>query len=182
MTDTDRRQLPTASTITDDELDELRAQLAAYENTPALRFCLVPTCLRQFDIASWMDSRRPLQRPAWSGKGWKQVRPPVPLSSGHVCPEHAWLVTAHMPRRSEPSYPGRVGIVCTCGGWLTEWHHWHGAARGLWEQHLLLVGGLLPPDEEQPRPTCERHPDAPRVDGLCAACTLRPDAHGGEQP
>lgn len=113
-------------------------ELTAHENAPVLRNRLVPGCLREFDIAAWMDSHRPLKRPEWSGEGWRQIRPAMPLASGHVCPGHAELVAAHLPQRHDPVPPGMVQAACSCREWMSPLARWHGAVRGLWEDHLLL--------------------------------------------
>lgn len=113
------------------------------ENTPILRYCLVPGCRAEFDFAAAVDGRRSL-RPEWSGEGWQRIRAGVPLASGYACPDHADLVVAHLPVRPVAVADGWAALACSCGTWSSCPHRWHGAVRGLWEEHLLEVSGLLP--------------------------------------
>lgn len=112
---------------------------------PSLRTCIVPTCLRQFDVNARMTGRTPA-RPTWSGDGWRHLRgSAVHTGGGYICPDHVDLIVAHMARRIEPYTPGRIDVRCTCGQWSTSGLGitWHGAARGLWEQHLLREMGTI---------------------------------------
>lgn len=52
---------------------ELEAAHTARLNEPVLRHCLYPGCLREYDVSAALRGRAP-ERPAWSGKGWVQVR------------------------------------------------------------------------------------------------------------
>lgn len=108
-----------------------------YLRQPVFRGCLFPTCLRQFDSMAMFSGEQP-DRPEWSGKGWHQVRgSAVHSAGGHVCPDHHDLLRAHFPQRTEPAFPGQIGARCSCGGWAVSGLRWHGAARGMWEEHLL---------------------------------------------
>lgn len=118
---------------------------AANRLAPSLRGCLVPGCLAQFDVMAAMTGLEPVS-PSWSGKGWQIIRgSAVHAAGGHVCPAHADQFAAHFPTRIEPQVPGRVEGRCSCGKWSTDGLDltWHGAARGLWEQHLLEEIGAL---------------------------------------
>ncbi|MFB7738299.1 hypothetical protein ACFC08_28705 [Streptomyces sp. NPDC056112] len=107
-------------------------------NAPALRTCLYPGCIREFDMAARMNGREPA-RPSWSGDGWHQVtRGP---SHGHVCPDHVDLVTQHLPRTVDlPN--GRWTVICACD-WMSRPQTYGGLLRPLWEEHLLLAAGEL---------------------------------------
>lgn len=112
-------------------------------NQPALRTCLVPGCLRQYDAITTMTGETP-PRPEWSGKGWATLGSgSIFPAGGHICPDHKPLVTDHFPRRLKlPS--DRWSVDCACG-WTPAPQTWHGVLRALWEQHLLTVDGKLPP-------------------------------------
>ena len=102
---------------------------------PALRGCLFPTCLREYDIIATMDGR-PSARPSWSGEGWKQIRPTI--ATGYVCPDHAPVFEAHTPRWGE-----RTGDTCTllCAcGWGSPAARWPRYAVAAWQNHLLEMG------------------------------------------
>jgi hypothetical protein len=133
---------PTVDTITPDQLADLIAEAEAWRNRPALRDCLVPGCLRQFDIAATMAGKTPA-RPSWSGKGWSSLGPgSVYPTGGHICPDHRDLVTAHLPGRLQlPN--NRWGVNCACG-WTAPPQRWHRVVAALWEQHLLTEDGKLP--------------------------------------
>jgi hypothetical protein len=130
---------PTLATLTEDQLADLLADSHAFRNQPALRTCLTPGCLRQYDAMSCMAGKTP-PRPEWSGEGWKKV--PRGPASGDLCPEHVDIVTAHLPRTIDlPN--GRWTVHCACG-WETTPQTWGGLLRPLWEQHLLTAMGTLP--------------------------------------
>lgn len=99
---------------------------------PALRGCLFPTCLREFDMAAHLDGKQPA-RPSWSGKGWKQVWPTV--ATGYVCPGHAPLMEQHQPRWAERADEGAV-LTCACG-WCSPAARWPGYAVAAWQNHLI---------------------------------------------
>lgn len=107
-------------------------------NAPALRNCLYPGCIREFDIAARINGKEPT-RPSWSGEGWYQVtRGPA---NGHVCPDHVAVVTEHLPRTVDlPN--GRWMAACTCE-WMSRPQTYGGLLRPLWEEHLLLSVGQL---------------------------------------
>jgi hypothetical protein len=128
------------------ETEQLEQQ-AAHEAPPVLRHCLVPGCLREFDVMATMGGT-PLARESWSGVGWKAVRGTgVHPAGGHICPVHVELVTAHLPSPVVPAAPGRIDVRCACGEWASTGRRWHGAARGLWEEHLIEAGHLIEIDE-----------------------------------
>jgi DNA polymerase III epsilon subunit-like protein len=110
-----------------------------------LRGCIVPGCLAQFDSMAAMAGHTPA-RPAWSGKGWQQIRGTGAHPAGaHICPAHTDLIDTHRPRRGESDIPGGVEVECACG-WSTRGLllTWHGATRGMWEQHLIeAMGGPI---------------------------------------
>lgn len=120
------------------------AALIRVEHTPeyqtaSFRICLIPTCLRQMDMIATMGGE-PLAHPQWSGKGWHMVRhSAVHAGGGYVCPDHRELIEAHFPNRTTDPEPGRIDVHCACGQWANKSLRWHGAARGLWEEHLLEV-------------------------------------------
>ncbi|MGV9891697.1 hypothetical protein [Streptomyces sp. NPDC003395] len=107
-------------------------------NAPALRNCLYPGCIREFDIAARINGKEPT-RPSWSGEGWHQVtRGPA---NGHVCPDHVAVVTEHLPRTVDlPN--GRWMVACACE-WMSRPQTYGGLLRPLWEEHLLLSVGQL---------------------------------------
>lgn len=117
------------------ELDVLREEVAAYRNAPVLRHCLMPGCLREFDVAAWMDSRRPLARPSRSGEGWRQMRPT--MATGYICPDHAPLVDEHRPRwdLDRPESDGPL-LRCACG-WESPPARWPAFAVAGWQDHLI---------------------------------------------
>jgi hypothetical protein len=108
---------------------------------PALRCCLVPGCLAQYDAIAALKGAQPA-RPSWSSEGWRILRSGTVFpAGGHVCPEHAAAVIEHLPRRVSDGMEW-VQAVCDCGGWTSPRLRWHGAARGLWEEHLIDAAGL----------------------------------------
>lgn len=119
-------------------------------NQPSLRDCLVPGCMRQFDVMSCMAGDPP-PRPSLDGKGWATLGAgSVFPAGGHICPDHKQTVTDHWPRRLKlPS--GRWSVDCACG-WTPAPQTWHGVLRALWEQHLLTVDGKLPAAAPIPDP------------------------------
>ncbi|MGW2384453.1 hypothetical protein [Streptomyces sp. NPDC001658] len=140
------------------EPDTLNATLDRYadqilSSQPSLRTCLVPSCMRQFDVMSTMAGTTP-RRPEWSGKGWATLGSgSIFPTGGHICPDHKQTVTDHFPRRLKlPS--GRWSVDCACT-WHAVPQRWHGVLSSMWEQHLLTVLGTLPPAPPVP------HPDVP---------------------
>lgn len=119
-------------------------------NQPSLRTCLVPGCIRQFDMLSCLAGEPP-PRESWSGEGWSSVGVGTILAAGgFVCPEHKELVIAHRPQRTELPH-GRWTVQCACG-WAPAPRRWHGVLRSLWEEHLLTAMGSLPPEPPLPDP------------------------------
>lgn len=128
---------PSASHITDAELDALYARLDAHDRAPVLRSCLVPGCLARYDARAALTGGQPA-RPEWSAGGWRTVGSGGVLpAGGHVCPEHGGLVAAHLPRAHTQRDPIAVGADCSCGRYVTGLYRWHGAAAALWRDHLL---------------------------------------------
>nr|WSZ21178.1 hypothetical protein OH837_48905 [Streptomyces canus] len=110
----------------------------AIVNSPSLRNCLYPRCLREFDMTARMNGREPA-RPSWSGDGWHQVtRGP---SHGSLCPDHVDIVTQHLPRTVDlPN--SRWMVACACE-WMSRPQTYGGLLKPLWEEHLLLAAGDL---------------------------------------
>jgi hypothetical protein len=112
-------------------------------NQPALRTCLFPDCLRQFDAITCMAGEEP-PRPEWSGKGWATLGTgSIVAGGGHVCPDHRQLITGHLPRRLELP-DDRWSLDCPCG-WSPTPQRYYRLLQVLWEEHLLTETGKLPP-------------------------------------
>ena len=107
-------------------------------NQPALRTCLYPGCLHQYDSTAHMLGQPPV-RPEWSGTGWHKVtRGPA---TGDLCPDHVDAVATHLPNHHRlPN--GRLTASCACG-WMSRPQTYGGLLRPLWKEHLLLVTGQL---------------------------------------
>jgi hypothetical protein len=134
-------------------------------NQPALRTCLVPGCMRQFDAMSCMAGDPP-PRPEWSGTGWATLSSgSIFPAGGHICPDHKTLITDHMPRRMQLPH-GRWGVDCACG-WAPPPRRWHGVLRSLWEEHILTVTEKLPPEPPLTDPE-HRIPLTEHTDGTLA--------------
>ena len=129
-----------ARTTPEDAIDA--AIHEAILNQPALRTCLFPGCLRQFDAMSCMAGDPP-PRPEWDGKGWATVGTgSIIAGERNVCPDHKGTVIAHYPRRLQlPN--DRWGVDCACG-WAPTPQRYAPLLRSLWEQHLLKETGKLP--------------------------------------
>ncbi|MFK0222217.1 hypothetical protein ACIQWN_29005 [Streptomyces vinaceus] len=135
----------TPAQITEAELSVLTAELDALRNAPVLRNCLMPGCLRQYDSLASLSGKTP-SRPEWSSAGWKMLGSGTVFpAGGNICPDHADLIGAHLPRRHSPTPDGWWQARCTCDTWVSPLHRWHGVLRALWEEHLLETAGLLPP-------------------------------------
>ncbi|KFG02583.1 hypothetical protein IQ62_01125 [Streptomyces scabiei] len=128
-------------------------------NQPSLRTCLVPGCLRQFDMLSCLAGDPP-PRESWSGQGWATLGSgSIFPAGGHVCPDHKGIVIEHFPRRVKlPN--DRWTVHCACG-WTPGPRRWHGVLRSLWEEHLLTAAGTLPPEppltDPEHRPPLAEH-------------------------
>jgi hypothetical protein len=145
-----REQRTPLTDLTADQLEALYDRIDKLANPPALRTCLVPGCLKQYDAISCMTGDTP-PRPEWSGKGWHTLGSgSIFPAGGHICPDHVQLVTDHMPRRLQlPS--GRWSVDCACG-WTPTPQRWHGVLAAMWEQHVLTVTGKLPEPAPQTDP------------------------------
>lgn len=131
---------PTLATLTEEQLEGLIADSHAFRNQPALRTCLFPPCMRQYDVISCMKGEAP-PRPEWSGDGWRVLGSAALAGGGHICPEHVDIVTAHMARPVElPN--GRWMVACACD-WMSRPQTYGGLLRPLWEEHLLTTTGAL---------------------------------------
>lgn len=141
---------PTLATLTEEQLASLYAELNALRTSNSLRTCLVPGCMRQYDVLSCMKGEDP-PRPEWSGQGWRTLGAGTIFpAGGHICPDHVDLMVAHMPRRIElPN--GRWTVHCACD-WTAPPQTWHGLLSRMWEQHLLQAMGKLPPAPPIPDP------------------------------
>jgi hypothetical protein len=148
--------------LTADQLEALYDRIDKLANPPALRTCLVPGCLKQYDAICCMTGDTP-PRPEWSGKGWHTLGSgSIFPAGGHLCPEHVELVTDHWPRRLQlPG--GRWSVDCACG-WTPTPQRWHGVLAAMWEQHILTITGKLP----EPPPQTDPEHRAPLA-GLDAA-------------
>lgn len=111
---------------------------AATAPVPALRHCVIPGCLREFDMIAQIEGRMP-SRPSWSGDGWVSITTASPLhpGGGFICSDHADAFQTHHPVRMTTVALNRIDIRCACGKWSWTEDRWHGVARGLWEEHFL---------------------------------------------
>jgi len=140
---------PTLATLTEEQLADLYSELNLLRVSSALRTCLFPSCMRQYDVISCMEGDPP-PRPEWSGDGWRVLGSAALSGGGHICPDHVDIVTAHMARPVElPN--GRWTVHCACD-WTAPPQTWGGMLRPLWEQHLLQAAGQLPPAPVIPDP------------------------------
>ncbi|MEU9703035.1 hypothetical protein [Streptomyces sp. NPDC047981] len=120
--------------------DEVEAEQARRQ--VALRTCLFPGCIKQYDAISHMDGREP-PRPEWSGAGWHILKTnSVFTDGGHLCPAHVPIVTTHLPKLVK-TLSGRYTVDCACG-WMPPAQRWHRVAAVLWQEHLLTANGDLP--------------------------------------
>ncbi|MFI8792656.1 hypothetical protein [Streptomyces sp. NPDC055105] len=142
-------ETPTLATLTEEQLGELISDSHAFRNQPALRTCLFPPCMRQYDVISCMKGEAP-PRPEWSGDGWRVLGSAALAGGGHICPEHVAIVTAHMARPVEVPN-GRWMVACACD-WMSRPQTYGGLLRPLWEEHVLTVTGALtaPPAVTEP--------------------------------
>ncbi|MEU5661931.1 hypothetical protein GTW69_41560 [Streptomyces sp. SID7760] len=108
----------------------------------SLRSCLVPGCLRQFDMIASLSGAPP-EREDWSSAGWLQHRP----LSGHACPEHAqalWTSGRHIPNWHHHSHDD-ARLLCACG-WESGKVQFRGHGVTLWQAHALEVLNKDPGD------------------------------------
>ncbi|MFF2228321.1 hypothetical protein ACFVV7_33945 [Streptomyces globisporus] len=99
----------------------------------SLRSCLVPGCLRQFDMIASLSGAHP-EREDWSSDGWLQHRP----LSGHACPTHAqalWTSGRHIPNWHRHS-DDDARLLCACG-WESGQVQFRGHGVTLWQAHAL---------------------------------------------
>lgn len=146
------QRIPLAE-LSEEDLSGLYAERDSMRSSLLLRTCLVPGCLRQYDLFAHELGTTPA-RPEWSGDGWGTLGSGTIFPArGHSCPDHKQLVTDHLPCRVQlPG--GRWTVDCACG-WMPAPQTWHGLLRALWEQHILTVMGKLPavppiPDPDVP--------------------------------
>lgn len=109
---------------------------AATAYPPALRSCLYPGCMREFDTIAHMSGWPPAN-PAWSGKGWVQMRPTI--LTGHACPDHAQAIRDH---RITWKLIDDAALACSCG-WESPTARWRGVPEAAWQEHLLLTCGAV---------------------------------------
>ncbi|MFB8310316.1 hypothetical protein ACFC5T_17340 [Streptomyces sp. NPDC055961] len=108
----------------------------------SLRSCLVPGCLRQFDMIASLSGAPP-EREDWSSDGWLQHRP----LSGHACPEHAqvlWMSGSHIPNWHHHS-DDDARLLCVCG-WESGKVQFRGHGVTLWQAHALEILNKGPGD------------------------------------
>ncbi|MFD7340403.1 hypothetical protein ACFV98_31135 [Streptomyces violascens] len=108
----------------------------------SLRSCLVPGCLRQFDMIASLSGAPP-EREDWSSAGWLQHRP----LSGHACPEHGqalWTSGMHIPNWHHHS-DDDARLLCACG-WESGKVQFRGHGVTLWQAHALEVLSKGPGD------------------------------------
>ncbi|MGW7314717.1 hypothetical protein [Streptomyces sp. NPDC054865] len=101
----------------------------------SLRTCLVPGCLRQFDMIASVSGSEP-ERGDWSSSGWLQLR----SLSGHACPEHAsvlWASGQHVANWRRVS-DDDTRLRCACG-WESGEVRFRGHGITLWQAHALDV-------------------------------------------
>ncbi|MBM9509933.1 3'-5' exonuclease [Actinacidiphila acididurans] len=109
---------------------------AATAYPPALRRCLFPGCLHEFDVIAHMSGWPPATS-AWSGKGWVQMRPTI--LTGYACPDHAQAIRDHRITWQHPA-DGTLALACSCG-WASPTARWRGVPEAAWQEHLLLMVG-----------------------------------------
>ena len=131
---------PTLATLTEEQLADLYSELNLLRVSSALRTCLYPRCMRQYDVISCMKGDPP-PRPEWSGDGWRVLGSAAVSGGGHICPDHVAIVTTHMARAVEAPN-GRGMVACACD-WMSRPQTYGGLLRPLWEEHLLLADGAL---------------------------------------
>lgn len=131
---------PTIAELTEDQLADLYSELNLLRVSNALRTCIYPTCMRQFDVIACMKGDPPT-RPEWDGKGWRTIGSAALGGGGHICPDHAAIITAHMARPVEAPN-GRWMVACACD-WMSRPQTYGGLLKPLWEEHLLLAAGTL---------------------------------------
>jgi DNA polymerase III, epsilon subunit and related 3''-5'' exonucleases len=111
---------------------------AATAPTPALRRCLFPGCLREFDIVAHMSGHQPAT-PSWSGKGWVHMRPTI--LTGYACPDHAQAIREHRVTWQHDKDWTTKSLTCSCG-WSSPTTRWRGVPEASWQDHLLETIGV----------------------------------------
>jgi hypothetical protein len=120
--------------LTRDDLEDVLADAAAFRDQPALRHCLFPGCLAEFDVAARLAGMEPA-RPSWSGEGWVQMRPTI--LTGYACPAHAQAICEHRITWQHGSEDTR-SLACSCG-WASPTARWRGVPEASWQDHLLIT-------------------------------------------
>lgn len=115
------------------QVETLEAELHTVHNSPILRMCTMPGCLRQFDIRASVSGGDP-EYPHWSSEGWASAG-----QFGHVCPDHREAVQEHRPRWGIPSLGAPRTATCACGWFLEQESAFNGFGIASWRNHLALV-------------------------------------------
>lgn len=107
-----------------------------------LRHCVIPGCLREFDLIACMTGTEDDIPEHRRSAGWLQQ--PRIVGLGYLCPTHApilWANGSHIPRwdHGHATDQPRVSVLrCTCG-WQTEHGRWTGYTTVQWQDHALDV-------------------------------------------
>lgn len=119
------------------------AQADWEEHGYSLRDCVIPGCLRQFDVvASWTSEGRAQVKESLRSDGWLQQ--PRISGLGYMCPDHVpalWAERQHLPHwdHGQPDdLPRRSVLRCSCG-WEARQVRFTGVATALWQEHALEV-------------------------------------------
>lgn len=112
-----------------------------YQRGSTLRTCVIPGCMRQFDLMATWTGQEP-DRESRSGKGWLQCRG----ADGYACPDHAPVLwgddKAHVPQWGYVTPGAPVGsdalLRCSCG-WDAGKTRFRGHGTVLWQAHALEV-------------------------------------------
>lgn len=125
------------------ELRQCREDLHTIHNSPILRMCTMPGCLRQFDIRSSVSGDDP-KYPHWSSEGWVSAG-----QFGHVCPDHREAVQEHRPRWGIPSLGAPRTATCACGWFLEQESTFNGFGIASWRNHLAMVYRSIRNEEKE---------------------------------
>lgn len=106
-----------------------------------LRHCVIPGCLREFDLNYSMRGKQS-PSPDRSATGWLQQ--PRVLGLGYMCPDHApllWADHSHVPHwdHGHATDQPRVSVLCCTCAWETTPARWSGLANAMWKDHALDV-------------------------------------------